>query len=134
MMGRKLEPYPEYKDSGLPWPGDIPEHWEVVQNRSVFSQRIERNIVDEQLLAVTITRGILRQSEFLSGSTKKDSSNEDKSDYKLVVPGDLAYNKMRMWQGVLGASRYRGLVSPAYIVLKLQDEINSWYYHWDRHL
>jgi len=125
----KLKPYPEYQDTSLEWLGRVPAHWEVLPNRSIFSERIKRNMVDEELLSVTISRGVLRQSEFLSDSTKKDSSNEDKTNYKLVLPDDIAYNKMRMWQGAVGASRYRGIVSSAYIVLKSQDDINSWYYH-----
>jgi type I restriction enzyme, S subunit len=24
-----LKPYPNYKDSGVPWLGEVPEHWEV---------------------------------------------------------------------------------------------------------
>ena len=30
-----LKPYPEYKDSGLPWLGRVPSHWEVRQARHV---------------------------------------------------------------------------------------------------
>lgn len=26
-MTHELKPYPEYKDSGLPWLGRIPAHW-----------------------------------------------------------------------------------------------------------
>ena len=26
-----MEPYPEYKDSGVEWIGEIPQHWDVVQ-------------------------------------------------------------------------------------------------------
>jgi type I restriction enzyme, S subunit len=33
-----------------------------------------------------------------------------------VFPGDIAYNSMRMWQGVSGRSEYFGIVSPAYTV------------------
>ena len=47
-----------------------------------------------------------------------------------MLPGDVAYNKMRMWQGALGSSKYRGIVSPAYIVLKTKVNINSEYYHY----
>lgn len=25
----ELKPYPEMKDSGVKWPGEVPEHWEV---------------------------------------------------------------------------------------------------------
>lgn len=45
------------------------------------------------------------------------------------MPNDIAYNKMRMWQGAVGVSNYRGIVSPAYIVLKSRRNINSRYYH-----
>ena len=43
-------------------------------------------------------------------------SSEDKSNYKLILPGDIGYNTMRMWQGVSGLSSLRGIVSPAYTV------------------
>ena len=29
MMAAELKPYPAYKDSGVPWLGDVPAHWEV---------------------------------------------------------------------------------------------------------
>lgn len=37
---------------------------------------------------------------------------------------------MRMWQGAVGVSNFRGIVSPAYIVLKPRIEINPKYYHY----
>ncbi|MDD2247843.1 MAG: restriction endonuclease subunit S, partial [Proteiniphilum sp.] len=51
------------------------------------------------------------------------------SKYKLVAPNDIVYNKMRMWQGAVGVSNDRGIVSPAYIVLKPRGDINHRYYH-----
>ncbi len=30
-----LKPYPEYKDSGLPWLGQVPLHWEVRKVRQI---------------------------------------------------------------------------------------------------
>ncbi len=42
-MLKNLKPYPTYKDSGKPWLGDVPAHWEVVSNRSVFAEIRERN-------------------------------------------------------------------------------------------
>lgn len=125
----KLTPYPEYKDTGTPWIGKIPSHWEIVRNRSVFAERKTQGYINEELLSVTINNGILRQSDLLKNSSKKDSSNSDKSKYKLVLPNDIAYNKMRMWQGAVGISKYRGIVSPAYIVLKSIKDINSRYFH-----
>ena len=94
-----LKPYPKYKDSGVPWLGEVPEHWGVLPGRALFREINDRGHPDEELLSVTISHGVVRQADLLSDSSKKDSSNEDKSAYKLVEPGDIAYNKMRAWQG-----------------------------------
>jgi type I restriction enzyme S subunit len=102
----------------------VPEHWEVLPGRAVFREINDRGHPDQQMLSVTITRGVLRQTDLLTASSKKDSSNEDKSNYKLVQPGDLVYNKMRAWQGAVGVSSYRGIVSPAYIVQRLRSAEN----------
>jgi len=123
-MIQHLKHYPAYKDSGVPWLGEVPEHWEVLPGRTVFREINNRGHPDEQMLSVTITRGVLRQADLLADSSKKDSSNEDKSNYKLVQPGDLVYNKMRAWQGAVGVSAYRGIVSPAYIVQRLRSAEN----------
>jgi len=112
------------------WRRRVPAHWEVPSNFSLFQERVERGGDETEMLTVTIDRGILRQSDFLGASSKKDSSNEDKSKYKRVKVGDIAYNKMRMWQGAVGFSAYEGIVSPAYIVLEPRRQINPRYYHY----
>lgn len=126
----KLAPYPEYKESGVSWLGKIPAHWDCLPHRAVFSEVKDQGHIDEPLLSVTIARGIIPQSKLLANSSKKDSSNLDKSKYKLVYPDDIAYNKMRAWQGAIGVSRYRGIVSPAYIVVRLRRAGNPNYFHY----
>lgn len=125
-----LAPYPEYKESGVSWLGKIPVHWDCLPHRAVFSEVKDQGHIDEPLLSVTIARGIIPQSKLLANSSKKDSSNLDKSKYKLVYPDDIAYNKMRAWQGAIGVSRYRGIVSPAYIVVRLRRAGNPNYFHY----
>ena len=122
-------PYPAYRPSGVSWLGDVPEHWELAPSRAVFTEINERDHPDEQMLSVTIARGVIRQQILLQGSSQKDSSRLDKSAYKLVCPGDLAYNKMRAWQGAIGVSTYRGIVSPAYIVQRPRNGADALYYH-----
>lgn len=121
--------YPAYKDSGVPWLGDVPEHWDVLPNRALFAEVKERNHPDEEMLSVTITKGVIRQQALLADSSKKDSSNQDKTAYKLVRPGDIAYNKMRAWQGAVGVSEYRGIVSPAYVVVRPREDHDPRYFH-----
>jgi type I restriction enzyme S subunit len=125
-----LKPYPLMKDSGVPWLGDVPEHWNLMPNRAIFTEVKERDHPEEQMLSVTITKGIIRQRALLADSSKKDSSNQDKSAYKLVHPGDIAYNKMRAWQGAVGVSDYQGIVSPAYVVQRPREGVHSRYVHY----
>jgi len=125
-----LKPYPAMKDSGVPWLGEVPEHWQALPNRAVFDEVKERDHPNADMLSVTITKGVIRQKALLKGSSKKDSSNQDKSAYKLVRPGDIAYNKMRAWQGAVGVSEYEGIVSPAYVVQRPREGISSRYLHY----
>ena len=74
-----------------------------------------------ELISVTINDGIKKFSEL----GRHDNSNEDKSKYKKVCIGDIAYNSMRMWQGASGYSPYNGIVSPAYTVLVANEDVNS---------
>ena len=129
-MTSALEPYSDYKESGSPWLGRVPTHWECLPHRALFAEIKNQGHIDEPLLSVTISKGIIRQSDLLADSSKKDSSNLDKSKYKLVEPNDIAYNKMRAWQGAVGVSRFRGIVSPAYIVVRARDHHNPDFFHY----
>lgn len=130
MMPLTLKPYPDYKDSGVQWLGSVPAHWLILPNRTLFTEVKDRDHPKESLLSVTIRKGVVRQEDLLANTSKKDSSNEDKSKYKLVQPLDIAYNKMRAWQGAIGVSNYRGIVSPAYIVVRPRREQNPNYFHY----
>jgi len=107
-----LKPYPRMKDSGVEWLGEVPEHWEVLPNRALFTEVNERGHPDEQMLSVTITKGIIPQRSLLEESAKKDGSRLDRSAYKLVQPNDIAYNKMRDGRAQLAARHTEGLSAP----------------------
>jgi type I restriction enzyme S subunit len=124
-----LKPYPSMKESGVPWLGKVPDHWSVLPNRALFAEIKDRNHPNEEMLSVTIAKGVVKQKELLADSSKKDSSNLDRSAYKLVQVRDITYNKMRAWQGAVGASDYRGIISPAYVVMRLRGDANSRYFH-----
>lgn len=94
--------------------------WEQRKLGDCFTERVE-SMPDGELISVTINDGIKKFSEL----GRHDNSNDDKSKYKKVCIGDIAYNSMRMWQGASGYSPYEGIVSPAYTVLSPNSGINS---------
>ena len=111
------------------WFGEVPAGWDVLPSRALFAERIERNRGDLEMLSVTMASGVVRQSSYLkSDGSKKDQAREDRSQYKAVERDDLVYNKMRAWQGAAGKSEFRGIVSPAYVVLRPLHGVNSDYY------
>ncbi len=60
--------------------------------------------------------------------SREDNHNqlgEDLGKYLVVRPGDIVFNKLRTWQGGLGASNYEGIVSPAYFVCRPSVEYDS---------
>ena len=92
----------------------------------MFVERSERSTDNLDLLSVTIANGVIRQNE----SDKRNVSSVDKSNYKRVYVGDLAYNSMRMWQGAEGVSAYDGIVSPAYTVLVPKKQEYAYFYEY----
>jgi len=96
------------------------EDWEQRKLGECFTERIE-SMPDGELISVTINDGVKKFSEL----GRHDNSNDDKSKYKKVCIGDIAYNSMRMWQGASGYSYYNGIVSPAYTVLSANYNVNS---------
>lgn len=112
-----------FKDSGIEWLGEIPQDWQIVPIRCCFGEFNARcNNNDYPLLSVTIANGVVYQNDI---TNKKDISNDDKSNYKIVPLGAIAYNKMRMWQGAIGINMLeKGIVSPAYVVAIPNKKIN----------
>jgi type I restriction enzyme S subunit len=112
--------YIEYIPSIYSWLGDIPSHWEeksIRQITKVSSERLEnRNL---PLLSVYREYGVIPKK---SRDDNHNVESSDLSNYKVVYKDNLVLNKMKMWQGSLGVSKYNGIVSPAYIVCKIVDE------------
>ncbi|WP_065419797.1 restriction endonuclease subunit S [Listeria monocytogenes] len=107
---------------------DIPEirfadfdgKWEQRKLGEIFNERSERS-ADGELISVTINSGVIKASKL----EKKDNSSFDKSNYKVVKKGDIAYNSMRMWQVASGYSSYDGILSPAYTVIYPRKDIDT---------
>ena len=82
------------------------------------------------MLSVTISRGVILQSELHDPTEQAEPSLSTRSHHKLVEPNDIVYNKMRAWQGAIGNSEYRGIISPDYVVERPRAGVNPRYFHY----
>ena len=117
---RGLDKFVRMKDSGVEWIGEVPEHWKVTAITNITDAVSHKNHPNEELLSVYRDYGVIIKS---SRDDNNNKAGADLSSYKLVEPGFLVINKMKAWQGSLGVSEYRGIVSPAYITCKTNKRI-----------
>ncbi len=122
-----MKKYPAYKKGIYDWWEQVPSTWQEVSMKEVAVLSDERcGERQEELLSVYRELGVIRKN---SRNDNHNVESEDLSNYKMVYPGYLVMNKMKMWQGSLGISDYQGIVSPAYIVCKLSGNFDSKYLH-----
>ena len=126
-MTAGLKPYPGVKDTGIPTLGEIPSHWSVLKLRSLLHPVTERNRPDLPLLSVVREKGVILR-DISSKDTNHNFIPDDLTNYKVVLKGQFAMNKMKAWQGSYGVSNYNGIVSPAYFVFGL-GSIDGGYFH-----
>jgi type I restriction enzyme, S subunit len=112
-----LKPYPEYKETGLPWLGQVPVHWDVSPLAGVARLKSVVTQSERQLLSVYLQRGVVRFADV--DEKRTNATSEDLSNYQVVDPGDFVLNNQQAWRGSVGVSDYSGIVSPAYLVLAL---------------
>jgi type I restriction enzyme, S subunit len=110
-----LQPYPEYKESGLPWLRRCPKHWVIKRGKSYMTCVDQRSRSGkEELLTVSSSRGVVPRSSAKVTMFKAESY----SGYKLCWPGDLVINSLWAWGGGLGVTHHHGIISTAYSVYR----------------
>lgn len=113
----------EFKDSEIPWIGQIPKHWEVTKINHLYSQRNQK-VSDKDFEPLSVTKkGILPQ---LENAAKTDNGD----NRKLVKIGDFVINSRSDRRGSCGISKFNGSVSLINIVLEPRQNMNSKYFDW----
>lgn len=101
--------------------------WQSVPFWSLYRRDKKVGFPAEELLSVYRDYGVIRKSD---RNDNWNRAGEDLAAYQLVEPGDLVLNKMKTWQGSLGVSSLRGIVSPAYFVYKPQTDDEPRFLHY----
>lgn len=107
----ELARYPTYKDSGIAWLGEVPEHWELTRLGTRFEER-RTKVSDKNYAALSVTKqGVVPQLD--NAAKTNDGDNR-----KLVKAGDFVINSRSDRKGSSGIAPSDGSVSLINIVLE----------------
>ncbi|MBE4947981.1 restriction endonuclease subunit S [Chryseobacterium culicis] len=99
--------------------------WENKKGNEVFSNISNKNHnSDLPILAITQEYGAIPRDLIDFQISVTDKSVES---YKVVEKGDFIIS-LRSFQGGIEYSEYKGICSPAYIILRNKIEVNSYFY------
>ena len=125
MMTSDLKPYPAYKDAGVEWLGEVPEHWDIERAKWLF-QRMERPVREEDEVVTCFRDGVvtLRKNRRELGFT--ESLKE--IGYQGIRAGDLVIHSMDAFAGAIGIADSDGKGTPVYSVCKPSPQVNAYFY------
>jgi type I restriction enzyme S subunit len=120
----KLHRYTEYKESELPWVGEIPAHWETKRTRYLFREFDRRSLKGEEThLSMSQVHGLVPSRAL----NRKSLQSASYAGGKLVAEDDLVLNRLKAHLGVFARARQDGVVSPDYSVFRPSGEVSVRY-------
>lgn len=121
----KIQRYESYKDSGVEWLNLIPKNWQTIKMKFLYRDFSVKNKPAETLLSVTQDKGVIPR-DWVENRMVMPSGNLE--SFKFIEKGDFAIS-LRSFEGGLEYCHHNGIVSPAYTVLKSNNQIlNAGYY------
>ena len=123
-----LKPYAEYKESGLPWLGEVPSHWTVLPAFGAFKPNMARNIgmKEKTVLSLSYGRIVIKPAEKLHGLVP-----ESFETYQIVDPGDIVLRTTDLQNDHtslrVGMVRDRGIITSAYLSLRCLSGVSPDY-------
>jgi type I restriction enzyme S subunit len=126
----KYKKYPRYKDSGIEYLGEIPEHWEVIKGKFLFKNKKIKNDKLECMdrLALTLNGVIERKIDDSEGLQPFDFKS-----YQIVYKNDLIFKLIDLENyktSRVGLVWKKGIMSPAYIRIFAIKNLDIKYYYY----
>lgn len=118
--------YPKYKDSGVEWLGEVPEHWDLSRTKNLFSlKKRPPEHGDGIITAFRDGEVTLRSNRRTDGFTNAIQEH----GYQRIHPDDLVIHAMDAFAGAIGVSDSYGKSTPVYSVCEAKYKtINPHYY------
>lgn len=120
-----MKKYESYTICPSLWNKEFPSHWCVLPMYAVAKEKSICNCVDLPLLSVYLDVGVVPFSA--KAEKRTNVTSKDLSKYQRVDFGDFVLNNQQAWRGSVGISFDTGIVSPAYVVLSMNDYLDSRY-------
>ena len=120
-----MSKYQSYTAYASLWNKSFPSHWSVLPMYALAKEKSICGCVDLPLLSVYLDVGVIPFSA--KAEKRTNVTSKDLSKYQRVDCGDFVLNNQQAWRGSVGISFDTGIVSPAYIVLSMNDMLNSRY-------
>ncbi|GCL40185.1 type I restriction-modification system S subunit [Sphaerospermopsis reniformis] len=115
----KYQGYDKYKDSGVEWLGDIPNHWEV--KRFKFSVYLINNKIEAENSNLTYMG--LEHIESWTGKRIEDENASSEGIGSHFLPNDVLFGKLRPYLAKVYLSEIEGLASTEALVLRCKNDI-----------
>lgn len=122
----KTKRYPAYKDSGIKWLGEVPEHWITRKGKWLFFKQ-ERPVRKDDKIVTCFRDGqvTLRKNRKTEGFTNALKEH----GYQGIRKGDLVIHCMDAFAGAIGVSDSDGKSTPVYSVCTSRiNGVNLYYY------
>ena len=130
-----MERYESYKDSGVKWLGEIPEHWGMYKLKYLFKLNKNKNIGNKCNTILSLSYGKIKIKKDLNEGLTPESYES----YQLLSTGDIVIRSTDLQNDHTslrtGLVKIEGAITSAYIGLKNLDMslCDSRFYHYFLH-
>lgn len=103
-----------------PWIVANPQSWKISKVKYLFEIIKDASVKEEQDILSLTQKGIIVRDI----SNNEGQLASDYSRYNQVFPGDIVFNPMDLITGYVDYSKVKGLISPAYILIRPKQEVH----------
>lgn len=118
-----MERYDKYKDSGVEWIGEIPEHWEVKKLKYVLELISEKVVSKETNFSYTGMENIeAHTGRFLASDSESDGLAN------LYEENDILFGKLRPYLSKVHLAQHSGICSTEFLVYRIIEGYSPIFY------
>ena len=125
----EFKQYSSYKNSGVEWLGDVPEHWNLKRFCYLFAENKKKNIGLKETNVLSLSYGNIKEKKI---DDNKGLLPESFETYQIIEPNDIVFrftdlqNDKRSLRSAI--SKYHGIITSAYIAVKTKQNADFYNY------